>query len=163
VDRQKEGPVRAELRDALSALSDGEVADPQLVAEALLEPDAATLIVTLAEARASLRDSTGEPSDAFSARVQQALAAEGRPGLVLVRRFTPALCAGLGLTAGILVGVMFAPAGTAPAPATVSRPVTPAVVTAASPTPLPSAPTAVAPPAKSVYRFEVGRNWREGS
>jgi hypothetical protein len=165
--------VRPELRDALSALADGEVADPDLVAEALLEPDAPALIVTLAEARAHLRDTTSEPSAALSASVEQALAAHGRrPALVLLRTFTPALYAGLGLTAGILVGVLLAP-GSGPMPTIAVRTPAPAVTTGAPATPLPVprsiappplvAPKALPPPARSVYRFEVGRNWREGS
>jgi negative regulator of sigma E activity len=164
--------VRADLRDALSALADGEVADPQLVAEALLEPDAATLIVTLAEARATLRDTTSQPADAVSIRIERALARDTRPALVVIRKVTPALYAGLALAAGVLVGVLLAPAGTQPTPPIVAA-AAPAVVTVAPPAPPSFAPTVAAPQAgprkmvppaaKSRYRFEVGRNWREGS
>jgi hypothetical protein len=108
--------VRAELRDALSALADGEVADPRLVAEALLEPDAAALMVTLAEARANLRDATSEPGDGFAERVERLLAAQQRSALLLFRRLTPALYAGLGLTAGALLGAMLVPAERLPSP-----------------------------------------------
>ena len=164
--------MRAELRDALSALADGEVADPHLVAEALLEPDAAALIVTLAEARATLRDTTSQPTDAFSIRVEATLAKETRPAFLVVRKITPGLYAGLGLAAGVMVGVLLAPAGTQPPPAIVTS-AAPANLILEPPAPLPFAPTAAAPPAapwkstppaaKSRYRFEVGRNWREGS
>jgi hypothetical protein len=168
--------VRAELRDALSALADGEVADPRLVAEALLEPDAAALMVTLAEARANLRDATSEPGDGFAERVERLLAAQQRSALLLFRRLTPALYAGLGLTAGALLGAMLVPAERLPSPVPV-RAAAPASVIAAPPAPPPFVPVFVAPPAvppgtarktappppRSVYRFEVGRNWREGS
>jgi hypothetical protein len=163
--------VRAELRDALSALADGEVADPQLVAEALLEPEAAALIVTVAETRARLRDSTSEPGPAFSARVERAMAAESRRAIVLVRRAAPVLYAGLGLTAGILVGVLIGPGGASQLPMVIGPPPAP-VAAIAAPPPMPSPPPAgprsgtpqAGPPAaRSVYRFEPGRNWREGS
>lgn len=163
--------MRADLRDALSALADGEVADPQLVAEALLEPDAATLIITLAEARATLRDTTSQPSPSFTVRVEQALPAKSRSALVVFKRVTPALYAGLGLTAGILVGVLMAPAGPPTLPAIVTRTAIPAIALA-PPSAVPPAPgpatwsaglvKVTPPPARNVYRFEVGRNWREG-
>lgn len=170
--------MRTDLRDALSALADGEMVEPDLVAEALLEPDAATLIVTLAETRYTLRDTSGEPSASFSARVEQALALERRHGLLAVNRLAPVVCAGLGLTAGLLVGVWLAPLATGRGPVAPSPgPVSTAVVTIASPrAPSPgllaqpaggaAAPVfqKVPPPrARTIYRFEPGRNWREGS
>ena len=163
--------MRAELREALSALADGEPADPQLVAEALLEPGAAALIVTLAEARATLRDTLSEPGVGFSTRVERALAADGRSGRLVIRRFTPALYAGLGLAAGLLVGMVMPPAVSQAPPTIVTRAIAPTVVGAPRlPVPMLSSITPPAPGArkapphpKSVYRFEAGRNWREGS
>jgi negative regulator of sigma E activity len=165
------------LRDALSALADGEVVEPDLVAEALLDPDATTLIVTLAETRYTLRDTSSEPSGAFSERVEQALTLERRSRFLVVKRMAPAVCAGLGLTAGLLVGVWLSPLATGRAPV-VSAPVPAAVVTVAPlPAPAPStgllaqpaggAPVPVVrknlpPRTRSVYRFEPGRNWQEG-
>jgi negative regulator of sigma E activity len=166
------------LRDALSALGDGEAVDPDLVAEALLEPDAATLIVTLAETRFTLRDTSSEPSAAFSVRVEQALTLERRHRLLVVKRLAPAVCAGLGLTAGLLVGVWLSPLATgrgpvASVPGTVSRA---AVAFAPAPAPptgqltqpaggasVPVLRKILPPRARSVYRFEPGRNWQEGS
>ena len=169
--------MRVDLRDALSALADGEAVDPDLVAEALLEPDATTLIVTLAETRFTLRDTSSEPSGAFSERVEQALTLERRPRLLVVKRLGPAVCAGLGLTAGLLVGVWLLPMAAGRGPASVPGPVPHAAV-AVAPAPAPStgllaqpaggAPVPVVrkvlpPRAKTVYRFEPGRNWQEGS
>jgi negative regulator of sigma E activity len=166
------------LREALSALADGEVVEPDLVAEALLEPDATTLIVTLAETRFELRDTSGEPSGSFSERVEQALTLERRSRFLVVKRMAPAVCAGLGLTAGLLVGVWLSPLATGRGPvAPAPGPVSTAVVTIATPrapsTGLLARPAGgaavpvvhkVPPPrARTIYRFEPGRNWREGS
>ena len=168
--------MRADLRDALSALADGEAADPDLVAEALLEPDATMLIVTLAEARFTLRDTSSEPSGSFSERVEQALTLERWSRFLVVKRLAPAVYAGLGLTAGLLVGVWLSPLATGRTPVSAPEPVPSAVVTVA-PAPAPSAgllaqpaggtPVPVVrkilpPKARSVYRFEPGRNWQEG-
>ena len=170
--------MRADLRDALSALADGEAVEPDLVAEALLEPDAATLIVTLAETRFTLRDMSSEPSRSFSERVEQALTFERRSRLLVMKRMAPAVYTGLGLTAGLLVGVWLLPLAAGrplvePSPGPVSN----AVVTTATPrapsTGLLAQPGGgvamsvvrknLPPKAKTVYRFEPGRNWREGS
>jgi negative regulator of sigma E activity len=163
------------LRDALSALADGELAEPDLVAEALLEPDATTLIVTLAETRYTLRDTSSEPSGSFSERVERALTLERGSRLLVIKRLAPAVCAGLGLTAGLLVGVWLSPLATGRAPVA-SAPVPAAVFTVA---PAPAPPTGqltqpaggasvpvvrmnLPPKARSIYRFESGRNWQEG-
>jgi hypothetical protein len=157
------------LREALSALADGEVVEPDLVAEALLEPDATTLIVTLAETRFELRDTSGEPSGSFSERVEQALTLERRSRFLVVKRMAPAVCAGLGLTAGLLVGVWLSPLATGRAPVVTVAPLpapAPSTGLLAQPAGGTAAPIVqkVPPPkAKTVYRFEPGRNWQEGS
>jgi hypothetical protein len=165
--------VRADLHEALSALADGEVADPERVAEALGEPDAALLLVTLAEARLRLRDTTSEPSADFARRVARTMSDGRRPVLLVMRRFTPALYAGLGLAAGILVSVFVMPGAVSSPP-----PIAPTSARVATAPPVPAPPTSLAPApaasqvaprrpavpaARSVYRFEVGRNWKEGS
>jgi len=160
--------MRPECWDALSALCDGEVVEPDLVREALLDRQAAGFLVAIAETRAALCDESDEPSPAFDARMLQAFARlESKGVLGVVRRLTqrPArmviLGTAAGLVAGLLTGALVAPRMLAPTGwedvASSSRPV-PSVASGDTSAPPPAIPQ---PADKPDFAFQAGRDWLE--
>lgn len=91
--------MRNECRDALSALCDGEVVDPELVREALGDPNAPGLLVAVARTRAELTAEVPEPSRALDDRITSELARFQPARLAAIRRRV-----GAGGIRGALVG-----------------------------------------------------------
>ena len=99
--------MKPEHLEVLSALFDGERADPALLAEALADHDAAGVLADFAGLRVLARADAPEPSDAFYLRMAPLLK---RAGLrVRVARFLrPAAAAALMFAAGA-AGFMLRP------------------------------------------------------
>jgi hypothetical protein len=142
--------------EALSALIDGEIADPTVLDEALRDPQAPQYLVNAARLRVELRDTT-VPGSGLRNRVEAALSASSRRGARRHRLFTFAAAVALAvaaLAAGMQLGGRVGPLW--PQSRADSMTVKGAP-TAESP------PRLAAPPSDRVIQFTVNRDWREGS
>jgi hypothetical protein len=168
--------MRPEYGELLSAFVDGECVDPGALAEALTDPEAAAMLVSIAQVRSEIRSDASQPSPAFYHRMEAALQPRGIRRLLAIR---PSVSwpITIGMTAAALAtGMLVAPrigpahegslrpppvAGTAPpAAAQVSRrpPAVAAVPTGPDRRDAPTEP----PRFTHVLRFSAGDEWNEG-
>ena len=163
--------MKPECWDALSELCDGEVVEPDLIREALLDRQATAFLVAIAETRAALCDEADVPSPAFDARMAREFARLEHKGLsAVVRRLThPSartvlLGTAAGLIAGLLTGALVVPRMLAPTGwEDVARSSPPVSSVASSQSQTATGPGVVIPrpTGKPNFAFQAGRDWQE--
>jgi hypothetical protein len=123
--------------ETLSAMVDGEVVDPAVLAEALADPRAANVLVELAAWRLQLRHDTSRPGDEFYASMARTLRPSPLRSFVTSPLVSRSLAAGLVIAAALLgftlrpmvepslqhAGRLVAPITTNPVPSHASAPV----------------------------------------
>jgi hypothetical protein len=168
--------MRPEYGELLSAFVDGECVDPGALAEALTDPEAAAMLVSIAQVRSEIRSDASQPSPAFYHRMEAALQPRGIRRLLAVR---PSVSwpITIGMTAAALAtGILVAPrVGPAPEERLRSLPVAGTAPPAAAHV-SPRAPSVASVPAgperrdgqtepprfTHLLRFSAGDEWTEG-
>ncbi len=155
--------------ETLSALFDGEVTDPDALADALAQPGAVQFLVELSRLRTLTQDDDRRPDTEFYAEMRRAL----RPSRWRVFLRAPLLplpaaaAVALGAVAVTLWVPSFGPAVSLQAPPPPALPTVGVVRSVPSPVPeRPPAPKPVIQPeppvAHRTMRFVEGRDWRQG-